>query len=73
MAAILNIGTEWNGMNLAILNLHVTPIPPTMFGLNPTNGYRNRTILAILNFYIALMPPIKFQLNPTCGFGGDVI
>ena len=27
----------WNGMNLAMLNPHVTPMPPTMFGLNPTN------------------------------------
>ena len=26
----------WNKTNLAILNLHVTPMPPTMFGLNPT-------------------------------------
>ena len=26
----------WNGMNLAILNLHVTPMPPTKFGLNST-------------------------------------
>ena len=25
-----------NGTNLAILNLHVTPIPPAKFGLNPT-------------------------------------
>ena len=27
----------WNGTNLAILNRHVTPMPPTMFGLNPIN------------------------------------
>ena len=26
----------WNGTILAILNLHVTPIPPTKFHLNPT-------------------------------------
>ena len=26
----------WNETNLAILNLHVTPMPPTIFGLNPT-------------------------------------
>ena len=28
----------WNGTNLAILNLHATPMPPTKFGLNPTYG-----------------------------------
>ena len=27
---------SWNWTNLAILNLHVTPMPPTKFGLNPT-------------------------------------
>ena len=26
----------WNGMILAILNLHITPMPPTTFGLNLT-------------------------------------
>ena len=26
----------WNGTNLAILNHHVTPMPPTKFGLNLT-------------------------------------
>ena len=26
----------WNGTNLAVLNLHVAPMPPTMFGLNQT-------------------------------------
>ena len=25
-----------NGMNLAVLNLHVSPMPPTRFQLNPT-------------------------------------
>ena len=27
----------WNGRNLAILNLKVTPMPPTKFRLNPTH------------------------------------
>ena len=43
---------HWNETILAILNLHVTPIPSTKFGLNLT-----------LNLYVALMPPIKFRLN----------
>ena len=30
----------WNGTNLAVLNLHVTPVPPTKFQLNLT--YRSR-------------------------------
>ena len=30
-----NLG-YWNGTNVAILNLHVTPLLPTMVGLNPT-------------------------------------
>ena len=41
---------------LAILNLHVTPMPPTKFGL--------RMILATLNLYAALMPPtVSAQFN----------
>ena len=31
---------SWNGTNLAVLNLHVSPMPPTKFQLNPT--YRSR-------------------------------
>ena len=27
---------SWNGTNFVILNLHVTPMPPTKFGLNQT-------------------------------------
>ena len=76
-----------NKMILAILNLHVTQMPPTKFWLNLTYHlgadvvwrfprwlpeYRNRMILAILNLYVALIPPIKFQLNPTYGLGDFV-
>ena len=57
MADILDTGTE----RLAILNLHVTPMPPIKFRLNLTYhleemwfeeflGYWNKTFLAILNF-----------------------
>ena len=66
-----NLG-YWNGTNLAILNLHGSPNPPTKVGLNPIYrsgadrfedfqdghpGYQKWTILAILNLYVAPMPP----------------
>ena len=38
---------NWNGTNLAILNLHVAPMPPTMFGLNPTYRFGSRGGLKI--------------------------
>ena len=73
-----------NGPILAILNLNVSPLPPSKFWLNPTYpswgchlkihlGYRNGTMLAVLNFHIAPMPPTKFQLKLTYGFAGDVV
>ena len=70
-----------NEMNLAILNLHVFPMPPAKFRLKLTCGfggyvveefrhgvhlgYRNETIIAILCIHVAPMPPTKFGLNPT--------
>ena len=69
-------------MVFAILNLHVTPMPPTKFWLNlPYHWeqmrfedfhlrYRTRMILAILNLYVAPMPSIKSGLNPHYSFGG---
>ena len=37
LATMVDLLGYWNGTNLAILNLYVTPMPPTMFGLNLTN------------------------------------
>ena len=34
----------WNGTNLAILNLQVTPMPPTKFWLNPTYCLETDTV-----------------------------
>ena len=72
----LSLGHQ-NGTILAILNLHVIPMPPIKFGSillrvwemwfeefqDGRHGYWNRKILAILNLHNTLMPPIKFQLQ----------
>ena len=78
----------WNGTNLAILNLYVTPIPPTdvwaqsdlplgsrrgLTIFKMATGYQNGKILATLNLYVAPMPPIKFQPYSTYGLGEDVV
>ena len=67
-----------NGKILAILNLHVTPMPPIKFQHRLIvweeiwfeefqdghhPGYWNGRILAILNLQVAPIPPIKFQLK----------
>ena len=75
--------------DLAILNLHVTPMPHIKFGLNlssvweemwfeefqnsPHLGYWNRTIVATLNLHNTPMPPIKFKLNRTYHSGADMV
>ena len=45
----------WNETNLTILNLHVAPMPPTKFGLNPTSfGSR----CGLMSFNIAIVAAI---------------
>ena len=73
------------GMIFTILNLLVTPMPSTEFGLNLTSGagadvvlrfsrwQPNVMILVILNLYVAPMFTIKFRLNPTYDLGGNVV
>ena len=71
---------------LAILNLHVTQMPPTNFQFNPIYGsevdvvsrfsrrplgYWKGMSLAILNLHVASMPSTKFRLNPTYSSGAD--
>ena len=61
-----------NGTNLAVLSLHVSPMPQIKFQLNPTYrsgadviaghhgghlGYWTGTNLAILNLHVTHMPP----------------
>ena len=62
-----------NGMNLAALNRHVSPMPLIKFQLNPTyrskadvvSRYWNGMNLAILNLHVDPMPPTMFWLNQT--------
>ena len=49
--------------NLAILNLHVTPMPPIKFQLN----------LTIQNFHNTPIPPNMFKLSQTYHLVADVI
>ena len=78
-----------NGTMLAILNLHVSPIPPTKVCLiwltiqeqmsfeyfqdGHHGRYQKGVILAVLNLYVTLMPPTKFQHKMTYDLGGDVV
>ena len=75
-----------NRMILAILNLYITLMPPTMFQLNLTYGLGGNVVWRISRYSRHLVPeqnnfshsespcchnpPTKFQLNPTYGSGG---
>ena len=75
--------------NSAILNLHVTPMPPIKFRLNLTfcfggdvvwriSGWQpawtlDKRVIAILNFHDTPMPPITFKLNQTYRSVANVI
>ena len=75
------------GMNLAVLNLHVSPMPPTKFQLKLTIpvqmsfrdfqaghlGYWNETNLAILNLHVIPMLPTMVGLNPTYRSKADMV
>ena len=68
-------------MTLAIRNLHVAPMPPTVLPFR--SRYGSKIVAAFLdigteqfnnsNLYFALMLPIKFLLSPTYGLGGGVV
>ena len=61
----------WNGKNLPILNLHVTPMPPTKFGLNLT--YRSGADL-VWRFQDGHHGGhLGYHTYSTCGLGGDVV
>ena len=73
---------DQNGTVLAILNLHVAPMPSIkqitiedvqdgcLFG---HLGHSNKMILAILNFHVAHIPPTKLCLIPTYHSEADVV